>query len=817
MRVEPRVMQEQADKSFSPYFFIQSEDAEADRMPLKSTDVEVDIAGVIADVRVTQIYKNEGQRALEAIYVFPGSTRAAVYGMKMTIGERTIVANIEKKQEARQQYEQAKQEGKSASLLEQHRPNVFQMNVANIMPGDEIKVELSYTELLVPTDCMYEFVYPTVVGPRYPGSETEGIPTESWVENPFLQQDEAPTSSFDIQVTLSAGLPVQKVTCTSHKVDVQYQSPSSAGISLKASESDGGNRDYILKYRLSGGQIESGVLLFEGKNSPPSPPEKTHPPTPSLEKRGGEKRTENFFLLMAQPPEKVQDTELPPREYIFIMDVSGSMGGFPMEMSKTLLKDLLSHLNPQDRFNILQFSFGSRVLSEKGSVPADEKHVKKALDLLSVTRGGGGTEIMPALKRAFSLPRAKGMSCSIVVITDGYVSVEPQVFDYIRQHLGEANLFAFGIGSSVNRHLIEGMAHVGGGEPFIVTKETEAAAQAATFRRYIQSPVLTNLELEVDDFEVYDVEPPAIGDLFAERPVLCFGKWRGEREGTMRLTGRIGEEKYRFEVDLSTVEAKPEHSALRYLWARHAIMLLGDYNKLCQDRERIDRITELGLKYSLLTDYTSFIAVDSEVRNTEGRSATVNQPLPLPQGVPDSALGMAVAAAAPAGARSLRQSFARTKSVALEPEELRSVSYSAAEEIEDFCLEADDTFGMAEELEIPSFKRKMSDSEESGGFLGKIFGKDKKRVGSKSFYLRGGIWIDDSHRPSAVLIQLQRGSKGYKILLGAIPDLEEFFKLGERVIVNFGKYSIEITPQGRTSLTTSEVRDLQTEWLKHRR
>ena len=810
MRAEPRVMQEQADKSFSPYFFIRSEDAEADRMPLKSTDVAVDIAGVIADVRVTQAYKNEGQRALEAIYVFPGSTRAAVYGMKMTIGERTIVANIEKKQEARQQYEQAKQEGKSASLLEQHRPNVFQMNVANIMPGDEVKVELSYTELLVPTDCMYELVYPTVVGPRYPGSATEGIPAESWVENPFLEQDEAPISSFDIRVTLSAGLPVQKVTCTSHNVDVQYQSPSSAGISLKASERDGGNRDYILKYRLTGGQIESGVLLFE----------ETHPPTPSLEKRRGEGDAENFFLLMAQPPEKVQETELPPREYIFIMDVSGSMGGFPMEVSKTLLKDLLSRLNPQDRFNILQFSFGSRVLSEKGSIPADEKHLKKALNLLTVTRGGGGTEIMPALKRAFSLPRQKGMSCSIVVITDGYVSVEPQVFDYIRQHLGEANLFAFGIGSSVNRHLIEGMAHVGGGEPFIVTKETEAAAQAATFRRYIQSPVLTNLGLQVDDFEIYDVEPPVLADLFAERPVLCFGKWRGERKGTMQLTGRIGESEYRYEVDLSTIEAKPEHAALRYLWARHAIMLLGDYNRLSQDSERVDRITELGLKYSLLTDYTSFIAIDSEVRNTEGRSATVNQPLPLPQGVSDAALGL-TAAAAPAGSRSFRRAqlstFAQTKSMAPELEEMRSASYGAAEEVEELCFEAADNFGMADELEMPAFKRSMPDSEKSEGFLGKIFGKDKKRVGAKVFHQKDGVWIDDSHSPDATVIQIQRNSEGYKALLGAIPGLDQYFELGERVIVNLGKYSIEITPQGRTSLTPDELRDLQTEWLKIRR
>ncbi|MHC4459252.1 MAG: VIT domain-containing protein [Planctomycetota bacterium] len=163
------------DRTLSPYFLVKSNDPEVDQLPLKSTSAMVNISGVIADVTIVQTYKNEGHRPLEAVYVFPASTRAAVYGMKMTIGERTITANIRRREEARQVYEKAKQAGKSASLLEQHRPNVFQMNVANILAGDIIRVELKYTELLIPTDRVYEFVYPTVVGPRY--SETPAAST----------------------------------------------------------------------------------------------------------------------------------------------------------------------------------------------------------------------------------------------------------------------------------------------------------------------------------------------------------------------------------------------------------------------------------------------------------------------------------------------------------------------------------------------------------------------------------------------------------------------------------------------------------------
>lgn len=181
------------DNTLSPYFLVKSDDPSVDQFPIKATSVAVRIAGVIADVKVTQVYKNTGQKPIEAVYVFPASTRAAVYGMRMTIGERTIVAEIRKREEARAVYEQAKQEGKSASLLEQHRPNVFQMNVANILPGDEVKTELQYTEMIAPSEGLYEFVYPTVVGPRYSSQlEASAPPSEKWSRNPTLHQGEKP-------------------------------------------------------------------------------------------------------------------------------------------------------------------------------------------------------------------------------------------------------------------------------------------------------------------------------------------------------------------------------------------------------------------------------------------------------------------------------------------------------------------------------------------------------------------------------------------------------------------------------------------------
>ncbi|MEE9912315.1 MAG: AgmX/PglI C-terminal domain-containing protein [Deltaproteobacteria bacterium] len=605
---------ESEDRTLSPYFFVNSDHPDTDRLPLQSTKAAVTISGITADVLVTQVYKNDGKKPLEAVYIFPASTRAAVYGMKMTIGKRVVEAKIRKRDEARREYEQARGAGKNASLLEQQRPNVFQMNVANIMPGDEIRVELRYTELLVPTDHIYEFVYPTVVGPRYSHAQASNASSsEHWVKNPYLRQGELSATTFDMTVTINAGMPVKDLICSSHKVNAAYESASKVKVSLDKAEAHGGNRDYILRYRLDGDKIQTGLLLFQGEK-------------------------ENFFLLMMQPPKRITNEVIPGREYIFIVDVSGSMHGFPLSISKKLLSDLIGHLRPTDKFNVLLFSGGNTLMAEE-SLPATSANVQRAISVIDNRQGGGGTELLPALRRALSLKKDEGFSRTVVMVTDGYVSVEEEAFDLIRNNLGNANMFAFGIGSSVNRHIIEGMAHVGMGEPFIITRPDAAEAKAERFRRMIESPVLTRVKVSFSGFNAYDVEPLSIPDVLAERPVLVFGKWRGKPEGKIRISGMTGGGKYSQTVQVADYKPSKDNTALKYLWARHRITILSDYNKLSSDDKRVQEVTSLGLAYHLLTAYTSFVAVDNEVRNVDGKSATVKQPLPLPEGVSDYAVG----------------------------------------------------------------------------------------------------------------------------------------------------------------------------------
>jgi len=604
--------EDNAEKTLAPYFVVQG-DPSVDQLPLKDTRVDISVAGVIADVKVRQIYRNEGSRPINASYVFPASTRAAVYSMRMQIGNEIIVAKIKEREQAKQEFEQAKEEGKSASLLEQQRPNVFSMSLANIMPQEQVEIELRYTELLVPTDNVYELVFPTVVGPRYASPNNENKKDDKFVETPYSREGQKPVSALHISTRIFAGVPIYDLSCPSHQVNPQWQGQGVAQLTLDDSDPFQGNRDFVVRYRLAGDQIASGLLLFQGAG-------------------------ENFFLYMAQPPQRVATEAIPPREYIFVVDVSGSMEGFPLNTSKRLLKDLIGQLKPTDLFNVVLFAGDSTVLSPQ-SLQANNANIAKAISLLEQQRGAGGTELLPAIKEAMSLPRQEGISRSVVLVTDGYISGEQGVFEHIRANLNRCNVFAFGIGGSVNRYLIEGVAKAGMGEPFIVTDETEAEGVANKFREYIQTPVLTDIKVRSVGFDTYDVNPMVFPDLFAQRPIILFGKWRGPVGGTIELSGKTGQGEFVSTFDVAQSQPDEGNSALRYLWARSRIAELSDYGTSDVTEETAKEITALGLKYNLLTRYTSFIAVREVVTNPTGSADDVKQPLPLPLHVSDLAVG----------------------------------------------------------------------------------------------------------------------------------------------------------------------------------
>lgn len=607
---------ENEDKTCSPYFYVESEDVGVDCFPLKSTDVTTTIEGIIADTYVVQTYANEGTKPINASYVFPASTKVTIHGMQMQIGNQTVTAVIKEKEEAKQEFETAKSEGKSASMLSEERANVFTMDVANIMPGDNVRIELHYTELIVPSEGTYQFVYPTVVGPRYVGPVLDDTGNrEEWTGTPYLPEGSSTSDAYHINVTVTSGVPIAALSSSSHDITIDWDKNTTAHVGLADSSDYAGNRDFILDYKLNGEQISTGLVTSQNDS-------------------------ENCFMLMIQPPERYEVKEIPPREYIFVLDVSGSMSGFPLDTAKTLIKDLVSGLRETDTFNLILFSGTSEQLASR-SLPATKENIEKAVRMISAQKGAGGTELTSALENALRIPADKDISRNIVVISDGYVCGESDVFQLVNDNLGQADFFSFGIGTAVNRYLIEGIATIGQGEPFIVTDEDEAPAIAERFRTYIQSPVLTDIEVSFDGFDVYDVEPSVLPTLYAQKPIVLLGKWKGDKTGTIRISGTNGEGNYSQSINVAD-SITGDNNAVGYLWARKRVERLTDYGRDRENPAVRKEVTQLGLNYHMITPYTSFIAVLDTVRNPEGDSTDVDQPLPLPLEVSNLAVGYRV-------------------------------------------------------------------------------------------------------------------------------------------------------------------------------
>ncbi len=595
-----------AQQTEGPYLKVFTKNAQ---IPLKETSVDVQITGTIAYVKILQVYKNKGNLPIEAKYVFPLSTQAAVHKMDMSIGNRTIHAKIFEKKQAQKVYDKAIKEGKRAAKLDQERPNVFQMSVGNVMPNDEIKIEIYFTEMLLPVDGEYQYIFPTVVGPRFVGEATK---SENSFNSPYTKKGVTDTFDFNLNVCLNAGMMLQKVTSNTHKIDVNYSSFDTAEIFLSKENKSPSNRDFILKYSLRENKIQSGLLLYKGEK-------------------------ENYFAFMMEPPARMVENKIPPREYIFILDVSGSMTGYPLDVSKKLLQNLIGDLRETDSFNILLFAGDSKVFKEK-SVIANSNNIQEAIKFLSGNFGGGSTYLLNALKNAYSIPRTDtNNSRSLVVITDGYVNVEKEAFKLIKANLDKANVFTFGIGSSVNRYLIEGMSKVSNSESFIATNETEAYEVAKNFKKYIESPVLTQIKFETKGFDVYDIAPTSISDILAARPLMVYGKWRGKPSGKIIVTGKQGSGSLRQEYKVINGNFSRTNKALKYLWARKKIEELDDFKINSENTKQ--QVIDLSLKYNLLTKHTSFVAVDEEIVNKKGELKTVKQPLPLPHNVENVAVG----------------------------------------------------------------------------------------------------------------------------------------------------------------------------------
>lgn len=598
--------------------------------PLQHTDVDADISGFVSRVRVRQTFANPLNRKIEAIYVFPLPEHAAVDDMTMTIGNRRIVGRVKPKPEARQIYEQAKASGRVASLLDQERPNIFTQSVANIEPGAQVVIEISYVETLKYEDGVFEFVYPMVVGPRFmPGADmgsrgtgtapdTDRVPDASKISPPIAPEDTRAGHDINVTVHLDGGAELFDVKSELHQINIQQTDRQRALISLKPDDRIP-NKDFILRYRTATDEIEDEVFM--------------HPFD------GGA-----FFTLILQPPRRVPAEQARPKEMIFVIDRSGSQSGFPIEKAKDTMRACIEGMNPNDTFNLIDFSTETNFLFPQ-SMPNTDENRAKALERLKWIDATGGTVMLPAVQAALSgRPDPKRVRI-VCFMTDGYIGNDFELIDAVKKNAGTSRVFSFGIGNSVNRFLLDGMAHAGRGEVEYVTLAKDADAAAKRFHERTQSPVLTDIELDWEGVKPEEIYPRRLPDLFSEKPVIVHGVLRGKLDGVVTLSGNTSQGHFERRIVIHPPDKPEPHSALASLWARAKVqdLMMLDMAGLQSGNMRKDlqqAITDLGVRYRLMTQFTSFVAVDEMRRTKPGASDRVAVPVEKGDGLAASMGGM---------------------------------------------------------------------------------------------------------------------------------------------------------------------------------
>lgn len=594
--------------------------------PLKHTDVQVSIAGFIARVQVTQQFHNPYDHKIEAVYTFPLHQDSAVDAMTMKVGERLVRGVIREREEAQQIYQQAKAAGHVASLLDQERPNIFTQSVANIEPGEAVEIAITYSQTLKWEDGRYQFDFPMVVGPRYfpggshapakQGAGPVGSPGEAFPGAPVTP--EGTRAGHDISLTVSidsGGLPIQDIRSEQHEINVAQgeNTPDRVNVELVNKQTIP-NRDFVLSYTTAGQDISDALL--------------TH-----TDERG------KFFTLILQPPARVKPEQIVPREVIFVIDSSGSMHGFPIDTAKQAMKLCIDNLQPDDTFNLITFS-GNTSFCFPQPVANTPGSRRKAQEFLATLQGSGGTEMMKAIHAALGDQHEDGKLRVVCFMTDGYVGNDMEIIDAVKQHRRTARVFSFGIGSSVNRYLLDGMAEAGRGEVHYVLSPDGAEQAALRFYERINAPVLMDIRVDYAGLPVEDAYPAgaSIPDLFSAKPIVIKGRYTQAGKGTITLKGRTGSGAFERKIDVTLPGSEPRNAVLASQWARAAVDHLMGQNLLGVQQGNPDdamkqQIIALGLKYDLLTQFTSFVAVEEMRITAGGESRTVQVPVEMPQGV----------------------------------------------------------------------------------------------------------------------------------------------------------------------------------------
>ena len=585
-------------------------------LPLKHTDVKGQISGYIATVNVTQQFHNPYDEKIEAVYVFPLPQNAAINEFVMTIGKRRIRGIIRERKEAERIYQQARRQGHVASLLTQERPNIFTQKVANIEPKKQIDVNIKYFNTLAYVDGWYEFVFPMVVGPRFDppgftggvGAVGRGKPGISGqrTEVQYFKPGERSGHDISLAVDIDAGVTIEQLVCSSHVIS--DSSPARQKRTIKLSSLDSiPNKDFVLRYKVAGKTVKSALV--------------TH-----RDKRGG------FFTMMLYPPENLSYLKRAPMEMIFVLDCSGSMSGKPIAKAKQAITRALKKLQGDDTFQVIRFSNDASKLGPD-PVAATPANIRKGLKYVESLQGGGGTMMIEGIKAALDFAHDPRRFRLVSFMTDGYIGNEEQILAEVHNSLGASRIFSFGVGSSVNRYLLDRMAALGKGAVAYIGLDDSAGEVVDQFYDRISHPALADVTIDWGGMEVTDLQPSRIPDLFVGRPVIVTGRFKGRRNTTICVKGGVGDLSHQINIAVNLEDSVATHPGIACVWARKRIEILGNLATYDSNPDLAGEIEQVALEYGLMSSYTAFIAVDSSHKTAGDHGITVAVPVGVPDGV----------------------------------------------------------------------------------------------------------------------------------------------------------------------------------------
>ena len=574
--------------------------------PLKSTTVNADVAGFGASVNVTQQFHNPSNEAIEAVYTFPLPDNAAVDHMTMRIGDRVIEGSIHTRNEAKQIYDTAKAQGQTAALLDQERPNIFTQSVANITSGADISITIHYVQTLKFQDGTFEFNFPMVVGPRFLGN----APDAAKIDPPVAAKGTRSGTNIQLSMRIDAGAPIQSIKSVLHDINTEKIDESHYRVTL-ANADEIPNRDFILRYSVAQNAVTGTFVTHMDPD------------------KGG------FFGLALVPPKSVAPEDVTPREFIFVMDQSGSQTGFPLAKSKELTLKLIDTLRPGDTLNVIGFANSTSTLWPAPK-PFNSENAYAAKMFVANLTAGGGTQLREGLIAGLQgRPDPKRLRI-IVFNTDGFVGDEPLILDTLQKTRGNARVFTFGIGNGVNRFLIDNMSAEGQGAAEYVTLQENADAAVQRFVQRLRTPVLTDVTVKVDGTQVTDLEPAYLPDVFDQSPVYVFGRYLKPGKATIVISGKQAGKPWSKTMDVD-LPMMSHHQEVMSLWARDHVDTLRRQSYASQfngqGKDLKQAITETALQFGIMSEYTSFVAVENRIVNKGGKQHLVPVPVDLTQGV----------------------------------------------------------------------------------------------------------------------------------------------------------------------------------------